>query len=80
MQGVYFRIFVREQARALGLTGFVRNLPDPSKIEIQAEGDRKNLEALLDRVRVGPPEAKVEKIEASWLPYQSAFPNFEIRY
>lgn len=80
VQGVYFRAFVQQEAQTLGLNGFVRNLADFTKVEIQAEGDREKLQQLLDKVKVGPPGAKVEKIETTWAPYQGTFEVFEITY
>ena len=80
VQGVYFRAFVQKQAQDLGLNGFVRNLPDFAEVEIQAEGDREKLELLLSKVKVGPPGAKVEKMETIWSQSQDTFKVFEIRY
>lgn len=80
VQGVYFRDFVQKQAQALGLNGFVRNLPDFTKVEIQAEGDKDKLELLLSKVKVGPPGAKVEKMKTIWSQSQDTFKVFEIRY
>lgn len=80
VQGVFFRAFVQEQAQNLGLKGFVRNMSDFTRVEIQAEGDRKKLETLLERVKVGPPGAKVERVETTWSSYQGIFKNFDIRY
>lgn len=37
VQGVYFRDFTSRHARELGLTGYVRNLPDGKAVEVQAE-------------------------------------------
>lgn len=80
VQGVYFRAFVTEHARKLGVTGFVRNLPDFTVVEVQAEGEKKRLDELLDRLRVGPPGAKVERVETAWSDYKGTFKDFEIRY
>lgn len=80
VQGVYFRAFVREHARRLGVTGFVRNLPDFATVEVQAEGDKKRLEELLERLKAGPPGARVEKVETTWSDYKGLFKDFEIRY
>ncbi len=79
VQGVYFRDFAQKQAQALALNGFVRNLPDITKVEIQAEGNRDKLELLLDNVKVGPPGAKVEKVETIWSQYNGIFKAFEIK-
>ena len=80
VQGVYFRAFVQKQAQDLGLNGFVRNLPDFTEVEIQAEGDREKLELLLSKIKLGPPGAKVEKMETIWSQSQDTFKVFEIRY
>ncbi len=40
VQGVYFRASTARQASELGLTGYVRNLPDWHSVEVQAEGER----------------------------------------
>ena len=79
VQGVNFRHFTRGQARALGLTGWVRNEPDGS-VRLEAEGPRAALESLLDAVRQGPPAASVRDVEASWGAATSAFDGFEVRY
>ena len=53
MQGVGFRHYVRETARDLGLSGWVRNAPDGS-VEVAADGPPQSTKALLDAVRRGP--------------------------
>ncbi len=80
VQGVFFRAFVRDEARAVGLKGVVRNLPDYQQVEIEAEGDRRRLEALLQKVKIGPPGARVERVETEWQPYRGKFTRFEIDY
>jgi acylphosphatase len=65
VQGVGFRYFVLRRARALGLTGWVRNRRDGA-VEVQGEGDRAALEELLERLRQGPPGAIVADVEATW--------------
>jgi acylphosphatase len=80
VQGVFFRDFVSRQAVALGLTGYVRNLPDGNKVELRAEGERTRLEKLLEYLRVGPPRARVDKVAASWQLYRGDYMGFEVRY
>jgi acylphosphatase len=65
VQGVYFRANTRERAQALGLSGWVRNLPD-GRVEIVAEGEEERLSQFLSWVRVGPPAARVEQVEVEW--------------
>lgn len=62
VQGVGFRWFVRERARALGLTGWVRNRPDGS-VEVLAFGDDTALQRLRALLRSGPTGAHVSDIE-----------------
>jgi len=62
VQGVGFRQFVRERARALDLSGWVKNQPDGS-VELLVSGDDDATARLLDVVRRGPPYADVAAIE-----------------
>ena len=80
VQGVFFRYFVQQQARTLGLTGYARNLPDGSTVEVRAEGDRKKLEELANHLKVGPAGAKVERVEIEWSEYSGSFDDFRLRY
>jgi len=61
VQGVYFRANTRKQARALGLTGWVRNLPD-DRVETVFEGEQKEAEAMLVWCRTGTPPARVDHL------------------
>ena len=79
VQGVFFRAFVSEWATELGLTGYVRNLPGGS-VEVNAEGERKQLEELIGYLRVGPPASRVEKVVTNWSQYTGSYPRFSIRY
>lgn len=62
VQGVWFRASARDQARRLGLTGWVRNLPD-GRVEAVFEGGEDRLQAMLEWCRVGPPGARVDDVE-----------------
>jgi len=80
VQGVFFRDFVSRQATELGLTGYVRNLRDREAVEVQAEGEKKQLEKLIDYLKVGPPGARVEKVVSNWSEYAGSYSRFSIRY
>ena len=80
VQGVFFRAFVSRQAIQVGLTGYVYNLPDREAVEVQAEGKRKQLEELISHLKIGPPGAKVERVEANWSEYSGNYSSFSIRY
>ncbi len=62
VQGVGFRWFVREKARRLGLSGWVRNLSDGS-VEVVASGEQGQIDLLLGELRKGPEGADVEEIQ-----------------
>ena len=79
VQGVFFRAFTSRQANELGLTGYVRNLPDEG-VEVQAEGERKQLEKLVDALQIGPPVARVERVITHWSDYSGGYSGFNIKY
>jgi len=62
VQGVGFRWFVRERARALGLTGWVRNRDDGS-VEVLALGEEASLRQLRSLLGTGPSGARVSAVE-----------------
>jgi acylphosphatase len=61
VQGVGYRWFVRERARRLGLSGWVRNLPDGS-VEVVASGENGQVELLRGELLLGPSGAAVEAL------------------
>jgi acylphosphatase len=77
VQGVGFRFFVRENAAALGLTGWVRNLWD-DRVELTAEGSREQLERLLSFVRRGPRAAFVTQVKSDWQPASGEYKDFRV--
>lgn len=65
VQGVGFRFFVVREARRLGLTGAVANMPD-GRVEVQAKGDGDSLEQLVKRLHRGPLLSRVDRVEVEW--------------
>ncbi len=65
VQGVGYRAFVLKTVKLLNnkITGWVRNLPDGSKVEIIAEGLPGSIDILLSKLWEGPFSSKVENIE-----------------
>ena len=78
VQGVFFRAWTREQADALGVAGWVRNTPD-GHVEAHVEGDDAAVEQMIDRMRGGPPSAKVEDLR-TWDVEPCDFDGFEVRH
>ena len=62
VQGVFFRDWTIENARELGVAGWVRNEADGS-VAAHLEGDEAAVEAMIARMAAGPPAARVEGIE-----------------
>jgi acylphosphatase len=79
VQGVGFRYFVMRQARSLDLRGWVRNREDGS-VEMVAEGERADLERLLDDVRRGPSQARVGDVRVDWSAAEGELKPFGLRF
>lgn len=79
VQGVSYRSFAVREARSLGLTGWVRNLPD-RRVELVAEGDETNIEDMISRCYEGPPLAIVRGIDVRREPPTGDLDSFRIRY
>jgi acylphosphatase len=77
VQGVGYRAFVTERAEALGLAGWVRNLPT-GDVDMEVEGPRATLQELLRDLRTGPPASRVQHIHVEWAPARGTH-GFEIR-
>ena len=78
VQGVWFRASTREQARALQLRGFARNLPDGS-VEVFAVGESRSLDELEVWLRLGPPLARVMQVSREPAVGDHDVEGFEIR-
>jgi acylphosphatase len=79
VQGVFYRANTRDEARRLGLTGWVRNLPD-GRVEAVIEGEEERVKELIDWCHQGPPGAIVRGVEVRWEDYRGEFADFKIRY
>jgi acylphosphatase len=64
VQGVGFRYTAYNEAKRLGLTGWVRNTRDRDVVDVWAEGPQENLDRFLLWLRQGPPRAQVEAVDA----------------
>lgn len=62
VQGVWFRDWTIQAARAIGVSGWVRNCADGS-VEVYAVGETDLVERLTDRLREGSPASRVDRID-----------------
>jgi acylphosphatase len=47
-------------------------------VEIIAEGERKQLEQLVEQLKKGPPGARVDDLVASWSEYTGRYSDFSV--
>lgn len=77
VQGVFFRANCADHARALGLRGFVRNLPDGT-VEATFEGERDRIEEAITWNRYRQPHARVGSCDVTWSDSSGEFSEFSI--
>lgn len=77
VQGVFFRSETRRKARRYNVTGWVRNLFD-GRVEAVFEGEKENVEKLIEFCKRGPPGARVTKTEVFLEAYTGEFGDFRI--
>lgn len=63
VQGVFYRGWSHDQARSLGLSGWVRNRSDGT-VEMLLTGEEEKVAAMINRAQRGPPAARVDRIDA----------------
>ena len=78
VQGVSFRAATVDEARRLGVHGWVRNVAD-GRVEAEAEGERAQVEALVRFCQRGPPAARVHDVQVSWGVYAGDLGPFSMR-
>jgi acylphosphatase len=78
VQGVGFRFSAYDEAIALAVAGFVRNLPG-GEVEMVAEGPREKLKMLASWAHLGPPSARVTHVREEWFDPTGEFTEFRIR-
>jgi acylphosphatase len=78
VQGVFFRDSTRERAEQLGLTGWVKNLPD-GRVEAVFEGSPDRVREMIQWCEQGPPHAAVEEVESEFEASKGDLERFEVR-
>jgi len=79
VQGVFFRYNTKRMADLLGVSGWVKNLPD-GRVEAYFEGEEDAVRRMVEWCHVGPPLARVERVEVEWGEYTGRYRGFTIRY
>ena len=79
VQGVNFRAYTARQAVELGLTGWIRNLPDGT-VETVVEGPAKQLDKFKAYLHIGPPYATVTDVVTTRETATNQFKDFRVRF
>jgi len=77
VQGVGFRAFIKHNALKLGLTGWVKNLPD-NRVEAFFQGSKEQIEKIIFICKKGPFLSEVKDVVAEWKDSAETFKTFEI--
>jgi acylphosphatase len=77
VQGVGFRWFVEREARLIGVGGWVRNCDDGA-VEVLAAGSNVQLGSLYDKLKSGPPAARIDEVQVEDVPPFSGYNTFQI--
>ncbi len=79
VQGVYYRKFTSERLRRLGVTGYIRNLPD-GRVEAVVDSQDTDISQILSALKEGSPVSRVDNIEYEEMESNMELDGFEIRY
>lgn len=79
VQGVWFRKYIKQIALEYNLVGMVKNLDDGTVL-IYVSGESKNIRKFNNKIYIGSPGSKVEKIHFSKESLPSIYSSFEIEY
>lgn len=79
VQGVFFRQQTQDLATRFGVNGWIRNAYD-ERVEAVFEGEKDDVERLIEFCKKGPPYARVTKVEVDWENFVGEFKDFRVRY
>ncbi len=78
VQGVSFRYYTVQMAMRLNVRGWVKNLPN-GDVQGCFEGEDRDVNALVDWCRIGPPHASVDEVDELNEQYTGEFRDFRVR-
>ncbi len=79
VQGVRYRDYAQVSANGLGLSGWVRNLPDGS-VEVCVQGLPDTLKEFVEYLHEGSLHAKVEAVSVDWRTAKKVLDDFSIQF
>lgn len=79
VQGVGFCYFVMNSAKAVGVTGWVKNMRDGS-VTMELQGDAETIEQLTAKIKQGDAWIRVKSLELTDLPVVEGENEFAVRY
>lgn len=79
VQGVFFRAYTRDAAHLIGVTGWVRNLPD-GRVEAVFEGESDKVERMIEWCREGSPMSRIERVDLLEEVYTGDFDRLTITH
>ena len=79
VQGVFFRQALKVIAKKNNVLGWVRNLAD-KRVEAILEGDSKSVKSVIEWIKIGPANSRVDDIEISNEEFKNEFSAFEVLY
>ena len=78
VQGVFYGQWAVNQARALGVTGWVRNVPDAT-VEAHVIGDEVAVASMVAAMHNGPSQARVEDVLVEAIEFEDVS-GFAVRH
>lgn len=78
VQGVGYRDFIDAHAKAYGLTGWIRNMPN-GDVEVVLQGTPEMLRSSIEVMHEGSVLARVDAVMVEWRAAEKVFDSFNIR-
>jgi acylphosphatase len=77
VQGIFFRIFIKENADKRGIKGFARNLED-GRVEAWFQGEKDMVDDMIEVCKIGPRHSQIKNVEIKEEKWQDDFREFKI--
>ncbi|MDD3804256.1 MAG: acylphosphatase [bacterium] len=78
VQGVGFRYYVRDEAKQLGISGWVKNLSN-GDVLILAQGEESGIDEFIEKIKSGNSFARIEEVEVKEAG-EEMLNDFQIKY